>query len=234
MNTVTLGPFQETLLQQMEKLAHSLVERIQTSNFLSPVGILLLSSPASAEPSETIPNTSPFNGRASSMTTEDASYRIIDESITLVSDAVRRNWGPNSSYLVMILKISLGSWIGSGLISNPSSAPNSDLLSKTLVLHSVSINLELVEALEKADLEEIRLKSCSFKLSTLDLSRFGRLERLCVSLDPYSSCSIELPSCLRKLVVYVNQFDLTHSDTTRKRGFYTFINAEHCGCLEHM
>ena len=231
MNTVTLEPFQTVLLQRMEELAPLLVEKIQASNFLSPIGILLLSNPSPVKSSETPSSTSSSLEGASSMTTEDASCEIIDESTTSILDTVRRIGGSNASYLVIRPKTSRETRTESEQMPSPSSIPSSDLVSKSLVLHSVSITPELANALKKSGLEEIRLKSCTFKIGGISLSLFEKLERLYISFDPHQRHYIQLPSLLKMLVVYVGKFDSTKPDPAN---FYAYIDAEHCRCLEHM
>ena len=227
MSTVTLEPFQTVVLQRMEVLVPLLVERIQTSNFLSPEGTLLLSNLTSAKSPETPPGTSSPSEESLSMAIEDGSCEIIDASTT----SSRKFGGSNASYLVIRPKASRETRTESEQTSSPSSIPSSDLVSKTLVLHSVSITPELANVLKNSDLEEIRMKYCPSKLGFLDLTLFKELERLYISLDPYGSHNIKLPRGLKMLVVHVNEHDSTKSDNA---GFCTHIDAGECNVLEHM
>jgi hypothetical protein len=231
MNALTSQQLQEVLSQQMERLTHSLLETSQESKSSLLAGILLLSDLISGKLPGTPPGTSASLDEASAVTIEASRYQIIEEaSITTVRDTVLKSVGPNSSYLVMRSKKPAGTSAESDLTST-SSSQNSDLFTKTLVLHTVSVNLKLMDVLEKTGLEEIRLKSCNIESRTLDFLQFTGLKRLHISLDPYSGHSIMLPSCLQELIVYVSPFD---SAKSQRCGYCTYIDAENCVSLKHM
>jgi hypothetical protein len=223
---------QRALFQRMERLASSLSGTDLKAKSSSLVGIRLLSDLTYVKSSKTPPSASSSLDEVSSVTIEANRYKIIEEaSTTTVRDTVLKNVGPNSSYLVMRSKNPVGTSTESEPTSSSSSGQDSDIFTKTLVFHSVAITPERMDVLEKVDPEEIRLKHCTIESGTLDLLQFTGLKRLHISLDPYSQCSIILPSCLQELIVYVNPFDSAKSDLG---GYYTYIDAERCVSLGHM
>jgi hypothetical protein len=232
MKIVTCPLFLEAFFQQMEGLAHSLLETFRKSNSSSLTAIVLLSDPICVEPLGTRPRTTSSLNEASPTIIEDACYKIIRETTTTsVWDTVREMGGPNSSYLVMRPRKSVSTSVEFKPMSGPSLGQNSDNVSKTLVLHNVSITPEMVNVLKDVGLDGIRLKYCTIEHHDLDLCRFSRLERLHISLIAHSRCSIEPPSCLQELIVYVNQFAPTKSNSA---DYYTHIDAKRCGSLKRM
>jgi hypothetical protein len=208
---------QEEFSPQMESLAHSLVEKSRESKSFPLAGILPLSDLMSGKLSGTLRNIS--------------ESIIVETTITAVWDAICESSSPDSPYLVMRPKSSVGTLKEPEPTSTSSSRLYSDLVSKTLVLHNGSFDVRLRSILENAGLEEIRLKSCDILSETLDLVNFTKLERLHMSLAPSTSCSIVLPPHLQELLVYMNEFN----PTKRKFcGFQTLINAERCGSLKRM